>query len=98
GFSRDWSSDVCSSDLGACRRLLDQEVLQVTAFAGVGGQPTGLLAASGPGVFRVGRIPVLRGDLAERLARLLGGGAARRTGGAGGERKSGVEAKRGGAR
>src|SRR5690606_13678008 len=47
------------------------------AIAGIGGQPARLLAATGPGVVGVGRIPILRRDLAERLACLLGGAARR---------------------
>src|SRR5690606_33184036 len=74
-----------------CKRsgLLDQELVHVAAFAGIGRQPARLLAPTGPGLLRIGRVAVLRRYLAERLARLLG----RAAGGAGGAGSAGARAE-----
>src|SRR6478735_6896469 len=53
---------------------LDQELVELASLAGFRRQPARLLAAAGPGFLRVGRIAVLRRDLAELAA---GGGGAR---------------------
>src|SRR5690606_29730011 len=64
--------------LAPASALLDQEILELLALGGVRGEPARLLAAAGPGFLRVGRVTVLRRDLAAgRLARgALGRGLA----------------------